>query len=151
MKYIKLFEDFDNKNNFLPTELGDQLKDLWIDLEEPLENLKGSINNYQIHRNLHGVKDNYRSIDEIYKSELVSPITRIIEKMKKICKDNADDKVVKSLSLESSISDISYVIPEDWQSDRTLNRDDIDRFSMGYKAYKKLGEVIEKYKKPFEI
>ena len=146
MEYIKLFEDFDDKNNFLPTEIGDQLKELWNELKEPLENLNSNINDYQIHPNLHGVKDNYRSIDEIYKFELVSRITRIIEKMKKICKDNGDDK-----SLYSSISGISYVIPEDWQSDRTLNQDDIDRFSIGYKAYKELGEVIKTYKKPVEI
>ena len=139
MKHIKLFEYFDIKSNSLSTGIGDKLQELWHELKLPLEKLESNIKNYRIHPNLHGIKDNYISTDRIYTFELASSITRIIEKMKSICKENGIDG---NSSIYSSINDILYVIPEDWQSNREVNQDDIDRFSIGYKSYNELGKFI---------
>ena len=139
MKHIKLFEYFDIKSNSLSTEIGDKLQELWHELKLPLEKLESNIKNYRIHPNLHGIKDNYISTDRIYTFELASSITRIIEKMKSICKENGIDG---NSSIYSSINDILYVIPEDWQSNREVNQDDIDRFSIGYKSYNELGKLF---------
>jgi len=114
----------------------DQLKEVWFDLEEPIETIRRRLNNREA------------SIESIY-ADLWMKVMGMVEKMKKICKDNGLDK-----TLQYTVNDISSVLPHNFMEVHiTGNKnkpsiDDFQGFGIGYKAYKKLIELIKQFRTP---
>lgn len=146
MKHIKLFENFltniENEQviDFTNQEQAlDQLKEVWFDLEEPIETLRRRLNNREA------------SIESIYadKDDLGLKVLGMVEKMKKICKDNGLDK-----TLQYTVNDISSVLPHNYMEVHMSGNknkpsiDDFQSFGIGYKAYKKLIELINQFRTP---
>jgi|GEM_PF-5214194 len=122
----------------------DELKGAWFELKEPIESIESR------HRSTSDPSINYIDASS---DDLGNKIITLVEKMKRICKENGLDKSPYD-EIYYSVNDILSVLPHNYEkvgmtdNKNKLSRDDRDSFSIGYKAYEKLAHLIQKYKTP---